>query len=97
MHFRCRLQGSWARERSVCHKRLEQGVVSFGSLRGTSSHQHSPFLAISEGHAPPEEEHGAVYGFALVYSGSFAAEAEVVDVGRCACMHICRAQAYLFV
>ena len=63
------LSGSWARERHVAHRKLEQGTLSFGSLRGTSSHQHSPFFAVSEGHMPPEEEHGIVYGFALVYSG----------------------------
>ena len=76
------LDGSWARERHVTCRRLDQGVTSFGSQRGTSSHQHSPFFAISEGHSPPEEDSGTVYGFALVYSGSFLAEAEVVDVGR---------------
>ncbi len=76
------LCGSWARERGVSHTRLEQGVKSFGSLRGTSSHQHAPFLAISAGHAPPDETHGHVYAFSLVYSGSFSAEAELVDVGR---------------
>ena len=76
------LNGSWARERSVCHTQLHQGKHGFGSLRGTSSHQHSPFVAISEGLSAPSEEHGDVYGFTLVYSGSFEAEAEVVDVGR---------------
>ena len=76
------LSGSWARERHVAHRKLEQGTLSFGSLRGTSSHQHSPFFAITEGHAPPDEESGHAYGFGLVYSGSFLAEAEVVDVGR---------------
>ena len=84
-HWLTQLDGSWARERHVTNRKLDQGVTSFGSQRGTSSHQHSPFFAISEGHAPPEEEHGHVYGFALVYSGSFLAECEVVDVGRLRC------------
>ena len=81
-YWMTQLDGSWARERHVCHRQLQQGLSAFGSQRGTSSHQHSPFVAISEGHAPPEEDHGHVYGFALVYSGNFLAEAEVVDVGR---------------
>ncbi|KAL3927713.1 MAG: hypothetical protein SGPRY_002698, partial [Prymnesium sp.] len=76
------LNGSWARERHVTCRKLVQGLTGFGSQRGTSSHQHCPFLTISEGFGPPEEEHGSVYGFSLVYSGSFLAEAEVVDVGR---------------
>jgi len=76
------LCGSWARERHVVHEELRQGIKTFGSMRGTSSHQHAPFFAISEGHSPPEEESGNVFGFSLVYSGSFQAEAEIMDVGR---------------
>ena len=59
------LDGSWARERHVTTRKLEPGITAFGSQRGTSSHQHSPFVAVSEGYASPEEEHGAVYGFAV--------------------------------
>jgi len=81
-YWMTQLDGSWARERHVRCRKLEQGMTAFGSQRGTSSHQHCPFLVISEGNAPPEEENGTVYGFSLVYSGSFLAEAEVVDVGR---------------
>lgn len=69
------LHGAWARERHVQRRKLSPGMQGIESRRGSSSHNHNPFLALlSEGAG---EEHGEVYGFSLVYSGSFSAQVEV--------------------
>lgn len=69
------LHGAWARERHVQRRRLSPGMQGIESRRGASSHNHNPFLALlSEGAG---EEFGEVYGFSLVYSGSFSAQVEV--------------------
>ncbi|MFN2271965.1 MAG: alpha-galactosidase [Anaerolineae bacterium] len=69
------LSGSWARERHIVRRALVPGEQSIGSRRGASSHQHNPFVALMGKTA--DEDHGEVYGFSLVYSGSFVAQAEV--------------------
>ena len=69
------LSGAWARENHVVERRLRPGRQSVGSDRGVSSHQHNPFVALRR--ATTTEEAGEVYGFSLVYSGNFLAEAEV--------------------
>ncbi|ETT61421.1 alpha-galactosidase [Paenibacillus sp. FSL H8-0457] len=69
------LHGAWARERHVQRRRLSPGMQGIESRRGSSSHNHNPFLALlSEGAG---EEFGEVYGFSLVYSGSFSEQVEV--------------------
>ena len=68
------LWGSHCRERHVERKRLTRGITTISSTRGLSSHMHNPFFALAEPDAT--EEQGRVYGAALVYSGSFAAEIE---------------------
>lgn len=69
------LPGSWSRERYINRTALQPGVQSFSSARGASSHQQHPFLALAERNT--DENHGGVYALSLVYSGNFAAEAEV--------------------
>lgn len=69
------LSGGYARERYPLTAPLTQGIYAVESRRGNSSHQHNPFLALLRGNA--DENHGEVYGFSLVYSGNFAATAEV--------------------
>ncbi|MCR2823024.1 alpha-galactosidase [Lederbergia panacisoli] len=69
------LSGAWAREAQVRRRALLPGHTAIDSKRGVSSHQHNPFVAIMRPEA--DENHGDVYGFSLVYSGSFLAEAEV--------------------
>ena len=69
------LSGAWARETHVIATPLRPGRQSVGSDRGSSSHQHNPFLALQR--PTTTEENGEVYGFSLVYSGNFLAEAEV--------------------
>ncbi len=69
------LTGSWARERHVVTRPLAHGVQAVYSLRGCSSHQFNPFLALKRPNA--DEFSGEVYGFSLVYSGNFLAQADV--------------------
>lgn len=68
------LSGAWARERDVIHTPLRPGIQSIESRRGTSSHQHNPFFALTELGA--NEELGEAFGFNLVYSGNFLASVE---------------------
>ena len=62
-------------EREVERRKLGRGITSVGSLRGTSSHQHNPFVILCS--SDTEEEYGECYGFSYVYSGNFLAEAEI--------------------
>lgn len=76
------LTGAWSRERHVQEKPLAYGIQGAYSLRGCSSHQFNPFLALKRKSA--DEFTGEVLGFSLVYSGDFIAQAEVdnFDVTR---------------
>lgn len=69
------LSGAWARERYVKTRKLEQGIQAVYSMRGASSSEHNPFIALKR----PEttEQQGEVYGFSLVYSGNFLGQIEV--------------------
>ena len=69
------LDGTWSRERHVTSRPLAPGRQSVGSLRGTSSHEHNPFIVLQR--PATTEEHGEALGIGLVYSGNFRAEAEV--------------------
>jgi alpha-galactosidase len=66
--------GAWGRERHLNSKPVSHGIVGVESRRGISSHQHNPFLILSEGALA--EDHGVHYGFGLLYSGSFHAKVE---------------------
>lgn len=68
------LQGSWARERHIQKVPLANGSFSVDSKRVSSSHHHSPFMALSR--RETTESQGEVFGFSLVYSGNFIAQAE---------------------
>lgn len=69
------LDGAWGRERQVTTSPLHQGTQSIYSLKGASSSEHNPFLALSR---PQADEHtGEVWGFSLVYSGNFLAQVDV--------------------
>ncbi len=68
------LHGSWARERHMERRPLGHGKQSVGSVRGESSHQEHPFVALMGRGAG--EEQGEVYGFHFVYSGNFLAQVE---------------------
>lgn len=69
------LSGSWARERHIERAPLNSGNKSIESRRGASGHQQNPFIALLSHDAT--EDYGDVYGFSLVYSGNFLAQAEI--------------------
>ncbi|MCL6633087.1 MAG: alpha-galactosidase [Alicyclobacillus herbarius] len=69
------LSGAWGRERHVVRQPLRPGTQSVESRRGTSSHQHNPFIALLR--KDTNLHHGEVYGLNLVYSGNFLARVEV--------------------
>ena len=69
------LSGCWARERHIRYRSLEQGVVSIGSMRGNSSHEQNPFMALKRKNT--DERSGEAIGISLVYSGNFRIQAEV--------------------
>lgn len=68
------LDGNWARERHICRRPLGYGMTSVRSVRGVSSHQENPFLALVT--PGTDEEHGEVYGLLLMYSGNHLEYAE---------------------
>lgn len=74
------LHGSWARERHMERKKLGHGKFRVSTLRGESSHQEHPFLALLEKKA--DQVSGDVYGFHFVYSGNFLAQAEMSQFGQ---------------
>lgn len=71
--------GSWARERHLIRRRLRSGIQSVGSLRGASSHQQNPFIALAR--PDTNEDQGAALGLNLVYSGNFLDQVEVDAFG----------------
>lgn len=67
--------GRHAMERMTERQPLHHGVQSIESKRGTSSHQHNPFVILCD--RMTSEKYGDCYGFALAYSGNFRCEIEV--------------------
>ena len=70
LHF----YGRHAMERMAERTPLCHGSQGFGSRRGSSSHQHNPFVILTR----PEttERSGCCWGVSLLYSGNFWCEAE---------------------
>ncbi len=71
------LNGSWARERVMERSKLHHGKQGIDSVKGESSHQNNPFMALVSHNA--DEDIGEAYGFNFVYSGNFFAQAEVTQ------------------
>ena len=69
------LAGAWSRERHVKTRRLEHGIQGIYSMRGISSSEHNPFIALKRPDAT--EFNGEVYGFSLIYSGNHIEQVEV--------------------
>ncbi len=69
------LCGSWARERHIQRRRIGYGRQRVSSLKGESSHQEHPFLALASPGATQEQ--GEVFAMHFVYSGNFIAQAEL--------------------
>lgn len=68
------LHGSWARERHIDRRPIHMGLQSCESIRGETSHQEHPFLAILEHTA--DNNKGNVYGVNFIYSGNFTAQVQ---------------------
>lgn len=66
--------GKHAMERNVERARVGHGTTSFGSRRGTSSHQYNPAVILADKNAT--EDFGSCYGMLFVYSGNFLCEVE---------------------
>ncbi|MDM0917382.1 alpha-galactosidase [Clostridium perfringens] len=69
------LNGAWGRERHVHGRSIKEGTQGFYSLKGASSAEFNPFLALRRRNT--DEFSGEVIGFSLVYSGNFMAEVDV--------------------
>lgn len=74
------LNGAWARERHIQRRKLGYGKQSVGSIRGVSSPQDHPFLALVSSCA--DQKHGDVYAMDFVYSGNFLAEIHKEQMGN---------------
>ena len=69
------LPGRYGQERQVERQKMTHHIHTIGSVRGSSSHQQNPFVILCDREA--SEDYGKCYGFSLVYSGNFLAEAEL--------------------
>ena len=68
------MHGSWARERQMERRAIAYGKQLVSSIKGETSHQEHPFVAVLDKHA--DYQQGEVYGFQFVYSGNFLAQVE---------------------
>ena len=69
------MHGSWARERMLEYRKVKKGFMGVESVRGESSHQEHPFMALAAGNA--DQSQGEVYGMHFVYSGNFIGQVEL--------------------
>lgn len=69
------LHGSWARERHITSRKVTEGKHIVSSLRGETSHQVQPFMALATNGT--DQRQGTVYAMNLIYSGNFIAETEL--------------------
>lgn len=65
------LTGAWSRERNIKCQDLHQGYQSIYSIKGHSSANFNPFLALKR--KETTENTGEAIGFSLIYSGNFEA------------------------
>ena len=68
------LHGSWARERHIERHPVHMGNQGVVSIRGESSHQEHPFIAILDHNA--DFNTGRVWGLNFIYSGNFIANVQ---------------------
>ncbi len=71
------LCGSWARERHIQRGAVRYGKQAVSSLRGESSHQEHPFMALVT--PGTDQRQGRVYAMHFVYSGNFLAQTELTQ------------------
>lgn len=75
------LTGAWSRERHVKYRPLNHGITAIQSMRGNSSNNFNPFIALKRPEAT--ENSGEVIGVSFVYSGNFLANVEVDTYNMC--------------
>lgn len=68
------LHGSWARERHMDRHPVHMGKQGVVSMRGETSHQEHPFIALLDHNA--DWDFGRVYGINFIYSGNFVADVQ---------------------
>ncbi len=68
------LNGRWGSEFGVTRAAAASGIKEFCSMRGVSSHQHNPFVAVAD--KTTCEDYGDAYGFNLIFSGDFKIECD---------------------
>ena len=76
LHF----HGRHAMERMEERVPVIFGNQSFGSRRGTSSHQQNPFFILAD--TETTEDYGSCYGMSMLYSGNFKLEVEKDQIGQ---------------
>ncbi len=76
LHF----HGRHAMERIAERVAVSHSNQSFGSKRGTSSHQHNPFFILAD--KETNEDHGNCYGMSFLYSGNFKCEVEMDQINQ---------------
>lgn len=69
------LAGAPQNEKNIRRRSIESGIQMAESVRGASSPQHAPYLALVR--KDTNENHGETYAFNLVYSGNFTAQVQV--------------------
>lgn len=72
--------GKHAMERNMERVHVGHGTLSFGSRRGTSSHQYNPGVILADRNTT--EDYGSCYGVLFVYSGNFLCEVEKDQVNQ---------------
>lgn len=73
------LSGAWIKERHIKKRPLVQGITKVESLRGASSHQENPFIALTAKNVSLNQ--GEIYASNLIYSGNFISQVEVDEWG----------------
>ena len=68
------LHGSWARERHIERHPVHMGKQGVLSMRGETSHQEHPFIALVDHNT--DENSGKVYAMNFIYSGNFIADVQ---------------------
>lgn len=71
--------GAWGRERAIKVRKLEHGVQSIYSMRGSSSAEMNPFFMLRR--PGTTETRGETLGFNIVYSGSYLSQVECCTFG----------------
>ena len=74
------LSGAWTKERHIIRRPLTQGITKIESLRGASSHQENPFIALVD--KDVTNDSGNIYASNLIYSGNFISQVEVDEWGQ---------------